>query len=220
VNGRRRWKLQFDVRAATQTDTVAHTGAAERAGFVDEDAAQRCSELIRRAFLPGKEMIPPEGLAKLLEQELAIQRLDWPPSLLRRIWEELMAVEEGRLRGVSHEARWLNLVGFACDQASDSPLMIGESPKPGRFSERKSITTTTNSVEPSGGFSGGALPVGWWLDNSASSLNRFSPLCGHGSARIKPRKHGAVPKRPPAPSSSSVRTKHRRSGVCLAHWSC
>jgi hypothetical protein len=113
LDGRRQWKLQFDVRAATQTDINAHAGAAERAGFVEEDAAQKCSELVRRAFLPGKESIPPESLAKLLEQELAMPRLDWPPSLLRRIWEELISVEEGRSRSVSHEARWLNLLGFA-----------------------------------------------------------------------------------------------------------
>src|SRR5262249_19721212 len=66
-----------------------------------------------KAFLPGKESVPPESLGKLLERELGMPRLDWPPSLLRRIWEELMKVEEGRTRSVSHEARWLNLLGFA-----------------------------------------------------------------------------------------------------------
>ena len=36
VDGRRSWRLQFDVRSATQTDVAAHESAAEREGFVDE----------------------------------------------------------------------------------------------------------------------------------------------------------------------------------------
>jgi hypothetical protein len=50
---------------------------------------------------------------KRLVEALAIDRRDWPPSLLRRIWEELLAHEGGRRRGQTHEARWLNLLGFA-----------------------------------------------------------------------------------------------------------
>src|SRR5690606_2054843 len=47
VDGKREWRLQFDVRAATQTDRAAHTGAAERQGFVDAELLARGDELIR-----------------------------------------------------------------------------------------------------------------------------------------------------------------------------
>ena len=41
VEGRRSWRLQFDVRSATQTDLAAHETAAEGEGFVDEAIWQR-----------------------------------------------------------------------------------------------------------------------------------------------------------------------------------
>ena len=42
-----------------------------------------------------------------------MQRSDWPPSLLRHLWESLMEVESGRRLSLAHEARWLSLLGFA-----------------------------------------------------------------------------------------------------------
>ena len=36
IGGERSWRLQFDVRSATQTDVAAHRGSAETAGFLDE----------------------------------------------------------------------------------------------------------------------------------------------------------------------------------------
>ena len=41
VEGRGSWRLQFDVRSATQTDVAAHETAAEAEGFVDESTWQR-----------------------------------------------------------------------------------------------------------------------------------------------------------------------------------
>jgi hypothetical protein len=42
-----------------------------------------------------------------------IPRHEWPPSLLRRLWETLLEHEAGRKRSPTHEARWLNLLGYA-----------------------------------------------------------------------------------------------------------
>jgi hypothetical protein len=50
---------------------------------------------------------------KRLVKVLELDRLDWPMSLLRRIWESLMDFEPGRRKSAEHEARWLNLLGFA-----------------------------------------------------------------------------------------------------------
>jgi len=112
TEGRRSWRLQFDVRSATQTDLVAHESAAEREGFLDESIWQRTEKLIQDTFGPdGKEK--PEGLVKRLAEAIGASRNDWPASLLRRIWEALIELEPGRRRSPVHEARWLNLLGFA-----------------------------------------------------------------------------------------------------------
>ena len=50
---------------------------------------------------------------KRLVETLGIERGEWPTTLLRQLWEALMEVESGRARSPQHEARWLNLTGFA-----------------------------------------------------------------------------------------------------------
>jgi len=112
LKGRRSWRLQFDVRWTTQTDLAAHESAAEAEGFVDEATWQECAALIRGTFAPeGKDN--PAGLVKRLAEAIGAGRERWPASLLRRIWEALMETEPGRRRSELHEARWLNLLGFA-----------------------------------------------------------------------------------------------------------
>jgi hypothetical protein len=112
INGRRSWRLQFDVRSATQTDIAAHDSAAEQEGLVDEAVWQECEKLIGAAFGPeGHDK--PEGLVKRLTAATGNNRNAWPTSLCRRMWEALMQLEAGRRRSPVHEARWLNLLGFA-----------------------------------------------------------------------------------------------------------
>jgi hypothetical protein len=112
TQGRRSWRLQFDVRAATRTDLAAHESAAEREGFLDEAIWQRMEKLIQDTFGPDGED-KPEGLVKRLTEAIGSSRTQWPTSLLRRIWEALISLEPGRRRSPVHEARWLNLLGFA-----------------------------------------------------------------------------------------------------------
>jgi hypothetical protein len=108
----RSWRLQFDVRSATQTDVAAHQSAGERGGFIDEETWRACGAIISNVFGPDAKENP-ERLMKQLSQSLGISSQDWPPSLLRRMWEALLQDEAGRRRSPAHEARWLNLVGFA-----------------------------------------------------------------------------------------------------------
>ncbi|MBW3539221.1 MAG: hsp70 family protein [Planctomycetes bacterium] len=112
IDGPRSWRLQFDVRSATRTDIAAHESAAEAEGVLDEEAWQRVQRLIAGTFGP-KADLPPASLAKHIARELSLSRGDWPTSLLRRMWDELLAVEAGRRKSAEHEARWLNLLGFA-----------------------------------------------------------------------------------------------------------
>jgi len=112
VEGRRSWRLQFDVRSATETDVAAHESAAEAGGFVDESTWRACEELIRETFGPeGRQR--PARLVRHLSEAIGTGREQWPASLCRRIWESLMEHEPGRRRSLAHEARWINLVGFS-----------------------------------------------------------------------------------------------------------
>jgi len=110
--GRHRWRLEFDVRLATQTDQQAHLSAAEAEGFLDESICQGCREAIQAVFGPSGQS-KPAGLIKQLAQVIGAGREQWPASLLRRMWDLLMEFEAGRRRSESHEARWLNLLGYA-----------------------------------------------------------------------------------------------------------
>lgn len=112
IDAPRSWRLQFDIRSTTQTDVAAHDSATEREGFVDESALAACRERIERVF--GESATePPRTLMPELAQALDMERHAWPTSVLRRLWEMLLEFESGRRRSAGHEARWLNLVGYA-----------------------------------------------------------------------------------------------------------
>ncbi|WP_437192748.1 Hsp70 family protein [Planctomicrobium sp. SH527] len=112
VDGPRIWQLQFDVRAATQTDQSGHSGAGESAGVLDEASVDQVRTLLKETFSPPFSQ-KPGGLAKRIAQMLDLSRDAWPPALLRQIWEILLEVESGRKKSGEHEGRWLNLLGFS-----------------------------------------------------------------------------------------------------------
>ncbi len=111
IGGERSWRLQFDVRSATQTELDAVATSGEQQGVLDEATWNSCYDRIRATFGPDGHD-PPDGLPKRLAEALGIERNDWPPSLLRRIWEALIEFESGRKKSAVHEARWLNLLGY------------------------------------------------------------------------------------------------------------
>ena len=108
----RTWRLQFDVRSATQTDVEAHESAAESEGFIDEDTWLVCQQVLAETFEADARQSP-DTLIKRLTETIGMERGDWPTSLLRRIWEALLELEPGRRKSPLHEARWLNLLGYA-----------------------------------------------------------------------------------------------------------
>ena len=112
LEGKQSWRLQFDVRCATQTDVAPHQSAAEAEGFIDEQTWQQCHAVIAATFGP-EATEKPEAVVKQLAAAAGMHRNAWPTSFCRRIWEALMDFQEGRRRSPMHEARWLNLVGFA-----------------------------------------------------------------------------------------------------------
>lgn len=111
VGSQRSWRLQFDIRSATQTDMTAQATEGEAEGVIDEAAWLAARRLIEATFGAGENK--PAGLVKQLAAALEMERWDWPMSLLRRIWETLMEFQAGRQKSRGHEQRWLNLLGFA-----------------------------------------------------------------------------------------------------------
>jgi hypothetical protein len=112
VNGERTWRLQFDVRSATQTDVAAHETDAEAEGVIDEAVAAACGAVLEGTFgQAGKD--EPNTLMKRLVAAVGSERNEWPTSLLRRLWEMLIELEPGRRKSPVHEARWLNLLGYS-----------------------------------------------------------------------------------------------------------
>ena len=124
----RSWKLQFDIRSATQTDVDVHTAVGESQGFVDEQTWLECEQCIGSVFegantdeneKDSSKSSNPKELVKQLIEVMGMPRDEWPMSLLRRIWESLMEFESaevkksGRRKSSQHEARWLNLLGYA-----------------------------------------------------------------------------------------------------------
>jgi molecular chaperone DnaK (HSP70) len=116
ATGDRQWRLQFDVRAAAGTrvaETPRAAGVATGEGRLDASTLDVCGRLIHETFTSTKPGAEPEGLMRRLEQATGMPRTAWPSSVLRRFWEAQMTVMAGRQFGPAHEARWLNLTGFA-----------------------------------------------------------------------------------------------------------
>jgi hypothetical protein len=112
VGGERTWRLEFDVRSATATDLAAHESEAEAEGFIDEQTTESCRRALESVFGANASQ-PPDSLSRSLSEAAGSERHEWPTSLLRRVWEMLMELEAGRRRSPQHEARWLNLLGYA-----------------------------------------------------------------------------------------------------------
>jgi hypothetical protein len=121
VDGSRSWKLFFDIRSATQTDISAHDAVGERQGLFDDGVLLMARQVIVETFgsssgLPRaslSEGTDPAQLMKRLVEALNLDRDDWPTSLLRQLWDALVEAGAGRRISAQHEARWLNLTGFA-----------------------------------------------------------------------------------------------------------
>jgi molecular chaperone DnaK (HSP70) len=116
ATGDRQWRLQFDVRAAagTRVSETPHTASvATGEDVLDTLTLEACGRLIHETFTSTKPGAEPEGLMRRLEQVTKMPRTAWPSSVLRRFWEAQMDVVAGRQLSPAHEARWLNLAGFA-----------------------------------------------------------------------------------------------------------
>ncbi len=106
-----RWKLEFDIRATTETDRTASESSAAQSGIVDESVQAAARSAIEECF-GANGTLKPSQLMQTLAERLEKSRQAWPPSLLRSMWQDLMDFESGRHRSADHETRWLNLLGY------------------------------------------------------------------------------------------------------------
>ena len=108
-----RWRLQFQLRKATDAEIAPAAAAAVRSSAVISGEAQANAEaLIEQVFGKGASAFPPEQLPARLEQALGLGRLSWPLPGIRALADKLLALADGRRKNAPHEARWLNLTGF------------------------------------------------------------------------------------------------------------
>lgn len=110
TNGMRKWKLEFNTRAAPQADTASQSAAPPPVVIPQHDV-QRCYQLIERTFSSARD-VQPQNLLKELEQLSGSDRNSWPLPFLRGLWEKLSDVESGRHLSALHESCWLNALGF------------------------------------------------------------------------------------------------------------
>ena len=106
----REWRLPFDVRAAAPDDLPIDLADVPTI-TVEEETIRQGRGILRAVFTTG-DAGAVESLVKRLESETGVVRWEWPPSLLRALWEETLDAEPARARSAVHEARWLNLLGF------------------------------------------------------------------------------------------------------------
>jgi len=112
TSGKGRWRLDFDVRSATQTERESRETTAEQEGVFDEETWLSVRESLEKTFGPeGREK--PSLLMKQLVDVSGMKPEDWPSSLLRRMGDNLMeSLRDGRRQSPEHESRFLNLLGY------------------------------------------------------------------------------------------------------------
>ncbi|GAB5402951.1 MAG: Hsp70 family protein [Aureliella sp.] len=104
-----RWKLEFDVRGSSQTDHDAKE-ASTADQLLDETVHQAAQGVLQSAFDSFEQK--PGKVANSLVKAIELPRSQWPPSLLRAMWSDLIELAGGRRKSPAHEARWLNLLGY------------------------------------------------------------------------------------------------------------
>jgi molecular chaperone DnaK (HSP70) len=207
----RSWKLQFDIRSATQTDVDAHATVGESQGFVDEQTWLECERCIASVFdeldeestKKSSSTNDPKNLVKQLSEIMGMPREEWPMSFLRRVWGSLIEFESedqkkvGRRKSAKHESRWLNLLGYSLRPGYGVALDDWRVTETWRTLRGKLIHATTNIQNESlilWRRLGGGLSRG---QQSALAEPLISSLLAlEKQMSGKPVKGGAVPLRP------------------------
>ncbi|MCR4575903.1 MAG: hsp70 family protein [Lentisphaeria bacterium] len=108
VDKNHRFPLSFVLRGAVQNDSDGML----REDIIDEEHASQAIAYIEASFMQNAHELNTRFMARL-EDLLDSLRDEWGAPLLRRIADLLLQRPEWRTFSPVHEARWLNLLGFA-----------------------------------------------------------------------------------------------------------
>lgn len=107
-----RWELAFQLRAMTgQEDQLLVLETKRQDETFASGELQGAQQIIEECFKENSG-IKPSRLMEQLETAIGLSKLEWPPSVLRALWDPLLRVATQRKRSPEHETRWWNLVGF------------------------------------------------------------------------------------------------------------
>jgi hypothetical protein len=108
VDKSHRFPLSFVLRGTAQNDANGPL----REDIVDETRAEKALSFIEEAFSQDAQSLNASFMTKL-EEILDAPRGEWGAPILRRMADLLLQHIEWRAATPAHEARWLNLAGFA-----------------------------------------------------------------------------------------------------------
>ncbi len=108
--GSGRWRLNFDIRSAVETDVQSVETTAESEGIIDENKIEQSKDVLKACF--ERFEIKPSEVVKRITGIIGHSRETLPAPALRSLFDALMELEPGRKKSAAHEARWLNLAGF------------------------------------------------------------------------------------------------------------
>lgn len=112
-----KWELEFQLR---NTDGKEETGGdARRDETFDASYLTKSREAVALAFSGEGKM---SRLMETLEELLERPRREWPPSVLRGLWETVWKLASQRKMSGENEVRWWNLAGFMLRPGFGYPL--------------------------------------------------------------------------------------------------
>lgn len=124
-----RWRLEFQLRdamaPAAEDGGVPQETMVDRGVTIDESIVEGMERVVRACFEPageGGKPIAPADAMRGLRALLELEKEDWPLPVLRKLGEMLLKVREARRRSAAHDARWMNLAGYALRPGFGYPM--------------------------------------------------------------------------------------------------
>lgn len=142
-----RWRLQFQVRGAEETEDTTEDGRGDELSevVVADEAMTSAERMIRSVFESAAGDLTPDNVVARLEQLLGYAKAAWPLAAIRRLADASIDVADKRRRSPSLEARWLNLFGFCIRPG------FGAAKDPWRITEARKIYSAglafSNSIQ-------------------------------------------------------------------------
>jgi molecular chaperone DnaK (HSP70) len=102
-----KWRLAFQLRDSGGGPEIAD------AKVIEESLVVRARAMAKESFEGKPGAVPLERLMPALTDTVELAREKWPLAFLRTLADDLLKLEDIRKKSAEHEARWLNMLGFA-----------------------------------------------------------------------------------------------------------